>query len=179
MLQLRKKNASRFIAIQAVQHEKPTLESRKVMKLHYHDSTSSNDEFSSYAQSIKRIFTKATTYPVTTNTLDFFSEGATLSKFFHEGRRTTTKRTFVAFLSLTSNSTFYECSRSILCQPQHPLHNSSTRLRVIISYSLHLERKITSPSTSISSPYVYSKQSDETIRRLYSFPSNKNHIDDP
>ena len=101
-----------------------------------------------------------------------------LSKFIHEGRPTTTKRTFVALLSLTSHSTFYECSRSILCQPQHPPHSPSTRLGVIISYSLHLERKITSPSTSIISPYVYSEPSDETIRRLYGVPSKENIIDD-
>ena len=39
-----------FIDIQAVHHEKSILEAREVTKLHYHDSTSSNDEFSSYAQ---------------------------------------------------------------------------------------------------------------------------------
>ena len=39
-----------FIGIQAVHHEKATLEARKVTKLHYRDSTSSNNEFSSYAQ---------------------------------------------------------------------------------------------------------------------------------
>ena len=43
--------------IQALHREKATLEARKVTKLHYRDSTSSNDEFSSYAQSIKLIFT--------------------------------------------------------------------------------------------------------------------------
>ena len=79
-------------------------------------------------------------------TLDFYSEGATLSKFIHEGRQTTTKPTFVALPSLTSHSTFYECSRGILCQPQDSPHSPLMKLGVIISYSLHLERKITLPS---------------------------------
>ena len=112
-------------------------------------------------------------------TLDLYSEKATLSKFIHEGRPTTTKRTFVALLSLTSHSTFYECSRSILCQPQHPPHSPSTRLGVIISYSLHLERKITSPSASIISPYIYSKPSDVTLQRLYGVLSKENTLDAP
>ena len=101
-----------------------------------------------------------------------------MSKLAHKGRLTTMKRTFVALPSLTSHSTFYECSRSILYQPQHPPHSLLTRLGVIISYSLHLERKITSPSTSIISPYVNSEPSDETIRRLYGVPSKENVIDD-
>ena len=79
-------------------------------------------------------------------TLDLYSEGATLSKFIHEGRPTTTKPTFVALPSLTSHSTFYKCSRSILCKPQDSPHSPLMRLGVIISYSLHLERKITLPS---------------------------------
>ena len=139
-----------FIAIQAVHHEKPTLEAREVTKLHYHDSTSSNNEFSSYAQSIKLISTTSTTHPVNNETLDLYSEGATLSKFIHEGRPTTTKPTFVALPSLTSHSTFYECSRGIPCQPQDSHHRHLTRLVVIISYSLCLERKITLPSTFIT-----------------------------
>ena len=53
------------------------------------------------------------------------------------------KPTFVALPSLTSHSTFYECSRGILCQPQDSPHSPVTRLGVIISYSLRLERKIT------------------------------------
>ena len=57
----------------------------------------------------------------------------TLSKFIHEGRPTTTKWTFVALPSLTSHSTFYECSRSILCKPQDSPHSPLTRLGVIIS----------------------------------------------
>ena len=150
-----------FIAIQALNYEKSTLEARKVMKLHYHDSTSSNNEFSSYVQSIKLISTPSTTHPV-----------------IHEGRPTTTKPTFVALPSLTNHSTFYECSRGILCKPQDYPHSPLTRLGVIISYSLHLERKITFPLTSIILPYVYSKPSDETIRRLYGVPSNENYNSD-
>ena len=148
------------------------------MKLHYRDSTSSNDKFSRYAQSIRLVFTSATTHPGTNETVDLYSEEATLSKFIHEGRPTTTKPTFVALPSLTSHSTFYECSRSILFKPQDSPHSPLTRLGVIISYPLHLERKITSPSTSIISPYVYSETSDKTIRCLYGVPSKENHIRD-
>ena len=148
------------------------------MKLHYRDLTSSNDEFSSYALSIKLIFTRATTHPVNNETQDLYSEEATLSKFSHEGRPTTTKPTFVALPSLTSHSTFYECSRSILCKPQDSPHSPLTRLGVMISYSLHLERKITLPLTSIISPYIYSEPSDETIRRLYGIPSKESYISD-
>ena len=86
------------------------------------------------------------------------------------------KPTFVVLPSLTNHSTFYECSRGILCQPQDSSHSPLTRLVVIISYSLHLERKITLPSTSIISPYVYSEPSDETIRRLYGVPSEENVV---
>ena len=86
------------------------------------------------------------------------------------------KPTFVALPSLTSHSTFYKCLRDILDQPQDPPHSPLTRLGVIISYSLHLERKITSPLTSSISPYVYSEPSDETIRRLYGVPSKENII---
>ena len=135
-----------IIAIQAVNHEKSTLEACKVTKLHYRDSTSSNDEFSSYAPSIKLISTRPTTPSVNNETLDLYLEGATLSKFIHEGRPTTTKPTFVALPSLTSHSTFYECSRGILCKPQDSPHSPLMRLGVIISYSLCLERKITLPS---------------------------------
>ena len=85
-----------FITIQAVHHEKSILEARKVTKPQYRDSSSSNNEFSSYAKSIKLIFTPSTTHPVVNETLEFYSEGATLSKFIHEGRPTTTKPTFVA-----------------------------------------------------------------------------------
>ena len=88
------------------------------------------------------------------------------------------KPTSVALPSLTSHSTFYECSRGILCQPQDSPHSPLMRLGVIISYSLQLERKITLPSTSIISPYVYSEPSDETIRRLYGIPSEEDFISD-
>ena len=70
----------------------------------------------------------------------------TLSKFINEGRPTTTKPTFVALPSLTSHSTFYKCSRSILCKPQDSPHRPLTRLGVIIFYFLRRERKVTLPS---------------------------------
>ena len=70
-------------------------------------------------------------------------------KFIHEGRPTPTKPTFVALPSLTSHSTFYECSRGIPCQSQDSPYNPLTKLGVIISYSICLERRITSPSTYI------------------------------
>ena len=155
------------------------MEARKVTKLHYRDSTSSNDEFSGYTQSIKLIITTSTTHPVYNDTLDLYFEGATLYKFIHEGRPTTTRPTFVVLPSLTSHSTFYECSRGILCQPQGSPHRPLTRLGVIISYSLRLERKITLPSTSIITPYIYSEPSDKPIRRLYGIPSEDNSISDP
>ena len=164
-----------FIGIQGLHHEKATLEARKVTKLHYRESTSSNDEYSCYAQSIKLIFTTATTYPVSNNNLDLYIEGAMLSKFIPKGKMTTMKLTFVALPSLTSHSTFYECLRGILCQPQDSPYRHLTRLGVIISYSLPQERKITLPLTSIISPYVYSEPSDEPIRHLYSI-SSKDYI---
>ena len=92
------------------------------------------------------IFTTATTHAVNNETLDLYSEGEMLSKFIQEGRPTTTKPTFVALPSFASHSIFYECSRGILCQPQDSPHSPSTRLGVIMSYSLCLERKITFPS---------------------------------
>ena len=82
-------------------------------------------------------------------TLDLYTEGATLSKCIHEGIPTTTKPTFVALPSLTGHPTFYKCSRGILCQPRDSPHRPLTKVGVIISYSLRLERKITLPSTSI------------------------------
>ena len=87
--------------------------------------------------------TRAKTHLVNHETLDLYAEGATLSKFIHKGRPTSTKLTFVALPSLTSHSTFYKCSRGILCQSQDSPHSSLTRLGVIISYSLRLERNIT------------------------------------
>ena len=157
--------------IHALHHEKPTLEARKVTKLHQHDLTTSNDEFPSYAHSSKLISTTSTTHLVNNKPLDLYSEGATLSSFISEGRPTITKPTFVALPSLTSHSTFYECLRSIRCKPQESPNSPLTRLGVIISYSLHLERKITSSPTSIISPYFYSEPSDKTIRRLHGVPS--------
>ena len=111
------------------------------MKLHYRDSTSSNDEFSNYAQSIRLIFTTTTPHPVNNRTLDLYTEEATLSKFILEGRPTTMKPTFIALPSLTSYSTFYESSRRILCQQEESAYSPLTRLGVIISYSLHLEKR--------------------------------------
>ena len=139
-----------FIDIQAIHHEKSTLEARKVMKLNWRDSTSSNDEFSNYAQSIKFIPTGSTPHPVNNETLDLYAEGATLSKFIHEGRPTTTKPTFVALPSLTSHSTFYKCSRCTSCQPQASPHRHLTRPAVITSYSIRLERRITLQLTFIT-----------------------------
>ena len=135
-----------FISIQVVHHKNSTLEVHKVTKLHYRDLTSSNDEFSSDPESIKLIFTPSTTHPVNNETLVLYSENATLCKVIPEGKPTATKPTFVALPSLTSHSTFYECSRSILCKPQDSPHSPLTRPGVIISYSLRLERKITLPS---------------------------------
>ena len=129
-------------------HEKPTLEAHEVTKLLRRDTTSSNDELPSYAQSIKLISTTSTTNPVINETPDLYSEWATLSKFIHEGRPTTTKPTFIALPYLTSYSTFHECSRGTPCQPQASLHKHLTKPVVIISYSIRLERKITLLSTS-------------------------------
>ena len=86
-----------LIAIQAIHHEKPTLEAREVTKLLRRDMTSSNDDFTSYRRSIKLIFTSSTIHPVDNETLDLYCEGATLSKFIHEGRPTTTKQLSLLF----------------------------------------------------------------------------------
>ena len=138
------------IDIQAIQHEKPTLESREVTKLLRRDTTSSNDDFTSYGRSIKLISTTSTTHPGKNETPDLCLEGATLYKFIYEGRPTTTKPTFIAVPNLTSHSTFHECSRGTPCQPQASLHKHLTKPVVIISYSIRLERKITLRSTSIT-----------------------------
>ena len=140
------------------------------MKLHYRDLTSCNDEFSSYAQSITLISPRSTPHLVNNKTLDLYTEGATLAKFIHEGIPTTTKPTFVALPSLTSHSTFYECSRGILCQPQDSPHSPLTRLGVIISYSLRLERKITLPSTSIISWNITTESTPKKL--IYSTSRN-------
>ena len=137
-----------LIDIQTINHEKHTLEVREVTKLLRCGMTSSNDDFTSYRRSIKLIPTTSTTHPGKNVIPDAYPEGATLSKFIHEGRPTTTKPTFVALPNLTSHSTFHECSRGTPCQPQASLHKHVTKLVVIISYFIHLERKITSLSTS-------------------------------
>ena len=93
---------------------------REVTKLLRHETTSSNDDFTSYRRSINLIPTTSTTYPVKNKTPDSYPEGSTLSKFIHEGRLTTTKPTFVALPNLTSHSTFHECSRGIFYQPVFP-----------------------------------------------------------
>ena len=139
-----------LIAIQAIHHEKPTLEAREVTKLLWRDTTSSNDDFTSYGRSIKLIPTTSTTYPVKNETPDLYPEGVTLSKFIYEGRPTTTKPTFVALPNLTSHSTFHECSRGTPCQPQASVHKHLTKPVVVISYSICLERKIMLRSTSIT-----------------------------
>ena len=122
---------------------------REVTKLLQRDTTSSNDEFTSYRRSIKLIPTTSTTHPVKNETPDLYTEGATLSKFIYEGRPTTTKPTFVALPNLTSHSTLHVCSRGIFYQPQYSPHSPLTKLGVIILYFLCLERKIISPSTFI------------------------------
>ena len=109
---------------------------------------SSYDEFPRYAQPYKLIPSTWTNYPVNNGTPNLYSEGATLSKFIHEGRPTTTKLTYIALPSSISHSTFHECSRGTPCQPQASFHKYLTKLVVITSYSSHLERKITSLSTS-------------------------------
>ena len=118
------------------------------MKLLRRDTTSSNDDFTSYRRSIKLIPTTATTHLVKNKNPDSYPEGVTLSKFIYERRPTTTKPTFIALPNLTSHSTFHECSRGTPCQPQASLQKNLTKPVVIISYSKHLERKITLRSTS-------------------------------
>ena len=128
------------------------------MKLHLRDLTSSNNKCSSYAKSINLISARSTTHWRTHETLDLYFEGVTLSEFIYEGKPRTTKPTFVALPSITSHSTFYEYLRGILCQPQDSPHSPLMKMGVIISYSLHLERKITLPSTSIISTYFTPSQ---------------------
>ena len=88
------------------------------------------------------------THLVNNETPNLYSEGATLSNFIHEGRPTTTKLTLVDLPSSTNHSTFHECSKGILCLALTSHHSPLTRQVVIISYSLHLGRKNTLPSTS-------------------------------
>ena len=139
-----------LIDIEAIHHEKPTLEAREVTKLLRRDLTSSNDDLPSYAQSIKLISTTSTTHVVNNEPPDLYPEGATLSKFIYEVRPTTMKPTFVALPYLTSHSTFYECSRGTPCQPQASPHRHLTKPVVITSYSIRLERRITLLSTFIT-----------------------------
>ena len=96
-----------LIDIQAIHHEKPTLETSEVTKLLQRDMTSSNDDLPSYAKSIKLISTTSTTHPVNNETPDLYPEGATLSKFIYAGRPTTMKPTFVALPYLISHQPFY------------------------------------------------------------------------
>ena len=80
------------------------------------------------------------------------------------------KPTFVALPSLTNHSTFYECLRGILCQPQDSPHSPLMKLGVIISYSICLERRITSPSTYI---IRWNITTESTLKKLiYSTSSN-------
>ena len=123
---------------------------RKVTKLLWRDSTSSNNDLTSHAQSIKLIYTTSSTHSVNKKTPDLYPEGLTLSKFIYVGRPTTTKPTFVALPYLTSHPTFHECSRGTPCQPQASLHRNLTKPVVIISYSIRLERRITLLSTFIT-----------------------------
>ena len=119
------------------------MEAREVTKLLRRDTTSSNDDFTSYGRSIKLIPTTTTTHPVNNETPDLYFEGPTLFKFIYEGRSTTTKPTFGALPYLTSYSTFHKCLRGTPCQPQASLPKHLTKLVVIILYSICLERKIT------------------------------------
>ena len=117
-------------------------------KLHKRDTTSSYDEFLRYAQSYKLILTTSTTQPVNNETPNLYSEGATLSNFFHEGRPTTTKLILIDLPSSIDHSTSRKCSKGILCLAPTFHHSPLTRPVVIISYSLRLGRKNTLPSTS-------------------------------
>ena len=120
----------------------------EISKLYKRDTTYSYDEFLRYAQSYRLILTTSTTHPGNNETPNLYSEGATLSNFIHEGRPTTTKLTLVDLPSSIDHSTFHECSKGILCLAPTFHHSPLTRPVVIISYSLHLGRKNTLPSTS-------------------------------
>ena len=159
-----------LIDIQAIHHEKLTLEAREVTKLLRRGTTSSNDDFTSYSRSIKLISTTSTTYPVKNETPDLYSEGATLSNFIYEGRSTTTKPTFVALPYLTSHSTFHECSRGTPCQPQASLHRHLTKPVVITSYSICLGRKITLLLTSTTR---WNTTTESTQKKSIYLNSNK------
>ena len=143
---------------------------REVTKLLRRDTTSSNDDFTSYRRSIKLIPTTSTTNPGNNEAPDSYPEGATLSKFIHEGRPTTTKPTFVALPNLTSPSTLHKCSRGIFYQPQYFPHSPLTNLGMIIPYFLRLERKIISPSTFI---IRWNTTTESTLMRLIYLTSKK------
>ena len=70
------------------------------MKLLRRDTTSSNDDFTSYRKSINLIPTTSMTPIVANKTLDLYSEGAMLYKFIDEGRPTTTTRLSLLFESI-------------------------------------------------------------------------------
>ena len=57
-----------FNDIQALHHEKPTLEAHEATKLHKRDTTSSYNEFLHYAQPYKLIPTPSTIHPVNNKT---------------------------------------------------------------------------------------------------------------
>ena len=137
-----------FNDIQALHHEKLTLGAREVTKLLQRDTTPSKDEFPSYVRSIKLIPTTSTTHPVNNETLNLYSEGATLSIFIDKGRPTTTKLTVIALPSSINHSNPCECSKGILCLAHTFHHSPLTKPFVITSYFLRLERKIMLPSTS-------------------------------
>ena len=138
-----------LIAIQAIHQEKPTLEARKVTKLLRRDTTSSNDDFTSYGRSIMLMSTTSTTHLVKNEPQIYISkERRYLNLSTKEDRQP--RNRLVALPNLTSHSTFHECSRGTPCQPQVSLHKQLTKPVVIISYSICLERKITLRSTSIT-----------------------------
>ena len=65
----------------------------------------------------------------------------------------------------------------------YPLFQLTYQIDVKVTCTgLHVYAKIiyidSSPDPSIFSPYVYSDQSDETLRRLYGIPSEENYIRD-
>ena len=117
-------------------------------KLHKRDTTSSYDEFLRYVQPYKLIPTPSTTHPVNNKNPKSIFRRSNAVHFFHEGRPTTTKLTLVDLPSSIDHSTFHECSKGILCLAPTFHQSPLTRQVVIISYSLHLGRKNTSPSTS-------------------------------
>ena len=88
------------------------------------------------------------------------------------------KPTFVALPSLTSHSTFYECSRGILCQPQDSPPNIDETGCDYFLFPTPGKKDHMTIDPGIFLPYVYSEPSDETIRRLYGILSNENYVSD-